>query len=194
VHEGNGPGPAAELPETAEAERRSPSARAPSSERFSLRRLRAVDPSLSRRLEALSRFGGRVRSSEYHLTNACNLRCQGCWVDAGGREVLYGPVSVTTPAWGTRTELRLASPTPFRDETRLGFTLAAPARARLDVYDVAGRRVRTVVDEELGEGDHTATWDGRDAAGRRVSGGTYFARLTVGDVTRTRKVVFLGGP
>jgi flagellar hook assembly protein FlgD len=89
--------------------------------------------------------------------------------------------------------LRLASPTPFRAETLLSFTLAAPVRARLGIYDVAGRLVRTIVDEDLREGDHVATWDGRDGAGLRVSGGTYFVKLTAGDVTRTRKVVFLGG-
>jgi hypothetical protein len=37
------------------------------------------------------------------------------------------------------------------------------------------------------------TWDGRDRTGLRVSGGTYFVKLAAGDVTRTRKVVFLGG-
>jgi flagellar hook assembly protein FlgD len=113
--------------------------------------------------------------------------------DLDGSEVLHEPTSVTTPAWGTRTILNLASPTPFRTETLLNFTLAAPARARLAVYDVAGRLIRVVVDEELREGDHAATWKGSDAAGLRVAGGTYFVQLTAGDVTQTRKVVFLGG-
>ena len=102
-------------------------------------------------------------------------------VDTGGQEVLYDPVSATTPPWGTRTELRLASPTPFRTETLLNFTLAAPTRARL-----------AVVDEDLPEGDHTATWDGRDRGGLQVAGGTYFVKLTAGQVTQTRKVVFFG--
>ena len=110
-----------------------------------------------------------------------------------GRETLHDPISVTTPAWGVRTTLNLASPNPFRKETALSFTLAAPAQAKLAVYDVAGRLVRTVVHEELPEGDHTVSWDGRDNAGVRVAGGTYFAKLTATDITQTRKVVFLGG-
>ena len=52
--------------------------------------------------------------------------------------------------------------------------------------------MRTIVDEDLGEGDHTGTWDGRDGAGLRVSGGTYFVKLTAGDATQTSKVVLLG--
>ena len=112
-------------------------------------------------------------------------------VDTDGHEVLHDPTSVTTPAWGVGTTLSLASPTPFRHETLLHFTLAAPARARLAVYDVTGRLVRTIIDEPRREGDHAATWDGRDGAGLRVSDGTYFVKLTAGDVTRTRKVVYL---
>jgi hypothetical protein len=67
-------------------------------------------------------------------------------VDTDGHEVLHDPTSVTTPAWGVGTTLSLASPTPFRHETLLHFTLAAPARARLAVYDVTGRLVRTIID------------------------------------------------
>ena len=64
--------------------------------------------------------------------------------------------------------------------------------ARVTIYDVAGRLVRTVIDDELPEGDHTATWNGRDHQGQRVAGGTYFVRLRAGGETMVRKVVFLG--
>jgi flagellar hook assembly protein FlgD len=47
--------------------------------------------------------------------------------------------------------------------------------------------------EELPRGEHSASWDGRDDSGLRVGGGTYFVKLTAGDITQTRKVVFLGG-
>jgi hypothetical protein len=113
-------------------------------------------------------------------------------VDSRGGEVTHLPTSVTTPAWGIRTELRLASPSPFRKETVLHFTLAKPSKARLAVYDVAGRLVRVLIDDELQPRDHDTKWDGRSDAGLRVSGGTYFVKLTAGDETQTRKVIFLG--
>jgi hypothetical protein len=114
-------------------------------------------------------------------------------VDLNGHEELHGPTSVTTPAWHDRTELQLASPSPFRRETVLNFTLAAPSEVRLAIYDVAGRLVKVLVQEDLPVGDHAATWDGRDEKGLRVASGTYFVKFKAGDATRASKVVYLGG-
>ena len=84
------------------------------------------------------------------------------------------------------------SPNLFSKKTTLAFSLTGRQTVRAAVYDVAGRLVRTVIDEELPAGDHTATWNGRDHQGQRVAGGTYFVRLEAGGDKRTRKVVFLG--
>ncbi len=70
-----------------------------------------------------------------------------------------------------------ASPNPFRASCSLAFSLARPAPVRLDVIDLAGRRVRTLADGPLGPGPHAFAWDGRDARGGRVGEGVYFARL-----------------
>jgi hypothetical protein len=99
------------------------------------------------------------------------------------------PFAGTAPAG---LELRPAAPNPFRAATDLRFALPAPARARLEVFDVAGRRVATpVADELLPAGAHVVAWDGRDASGRRVASGVYFLRLTAGPETRTGKVLRL---
>lgn len=114
-------------------------------------------------------------------------------VDLAGAEELHGPVAVTTPAWGIRPTLAPGAPNPFAKRTTLTFSLSKKQKAEVAVYDVAGRLVRSVVDEELPAGDHSVAWDGRDDRDQRVAGGTYFVRLQAGGVTRTRKVVFLGG-
>jgi hypothetical protein len=113
-------------------------------------------------------------------------------VDRYGRETLHSPIMVATPAWRFRTALSLASPNPFRESTTIDFSLAAPSEAKLAIYDVAGRMVRVLVQQELPVGEHTATWDARDGSGLRVAAGTYFAKFTAGDVTQSRKVVVLG--
>jgi flagellar hook assembly protein FlgD len=51
----------------------------------------------------------------------------------------------------------------------------------LELFSVDGRRVRSLESGWLAAGDHNAAWDGRDAAGRDVAAGIYFARLIVGD-------------
>jgi hypothetical protein len=89
--------------------------------------------------------------------------------------------------------LAIPAPNPVSIRTELSFSLLARQHARLVLYDVAGRHVQTLVDRMLPEGAHSATWNARDHSGRRVAPGTYFARLTAGSETQTRKVVFLGG-
>jgi hypothetical protein len=113
-------------------------------------------------------------------------------LDSRGYEVLHPPTSVTTPAYGLQTALSFARPNPFRKETTLDFALAGPAKVKLAVYDLAGRLVRVLACEELPEGDHDASWNGRDDAGHWVARGEYFVKFTADDFTQTRKVVFLG--
>ena len=62
-------------------------------------------------------------------------------------------------------------------------------RARLDLYDLQGRRVRTLADRDLPAGASVIAWDGRDAGGSAVGRGIYFARLEVSSGSRTVKVV-----
>ena len=61
----------------------------------------------------------------------------------------------------------------------------------LAVYTVDGRRVTTLVRETLAAGNHVATWDGRDAGGRRVASGAYFYRLRAGDDVLVRRMVMV---
>lgn len=83
--------------------------------------------------------------------------------------------------------LRQAVPNPFNPTTSIGFELPAAGPVRLAVFDVAGRLVRTLVDGGRPAGADQVVWDGRDAAGRSVAAGTYFARLeAVGHSVTTR--------
>jgi flagellar hook assembly protein FlgD len=60
------------------------------------------------------------------------------------------------------------------------------------VFDVDGRRVRTLVDATLGAGPHEARWDGADASGRAVGAGVYFVRLAAAGQAVSRRLVRLG--
>jgi hypothetical protein len=87
--------------------------------------------------------------------------------------------------------LRQNAPNPFRDGTSIAFQLPQQENARIEVFDVAGRRVATVIDRELPAGLHTAVWDGRDTAGNEVSAGIYFCRLAAGQNEGLRKMILL---
>ena len=98
---------------------------------------------------------------------------------------------VTGNETDVRTGLRGLSPNPFRAETVLSYGLEQPSHVRLEIYDVAGRLVTSLVSCEQPAGTHTSRWDGRDAAGVRRASGVYFARLSAGGRESTRKVLFL---
>jgi hypothetical protein len=82
-------------------------------------------------------------------------------------------------------------PSPAREKTLLRFALPHAAQAQLAIYDLQGRRVATLVDGNRDAGWNAISWSGRDARGRRVAPGIYFARLEVQREVHTRKIVWL---
>lgn len=81
-----------------------------------------------------------------------------------------------------------ARPNPTRLATTLRYVLPRDGFARLALYDAAGRTVRRLADGQLPAGEHIATWDLRDASGRAVAPGVYFARLEADGRVLTRAV------
>jgi hypothetical protein len=84
-----------------------------------------------------------------------------------------------------------AAPNPFTLGTSMRFALSNRAHARLDVYDVRGSRVATLVDGTRGPGSHSVAWDGRSDSGERAAGGVYYFRLSADGRERTRSAVLL---
>jgi hypothetical protein len=84
-----------------------------------------------------------------------------------------------------------STPNPFNPRTILRFSVPVRSRVDLSIFDIAGRRVKTLVSEELGAGMHSAVWDGRDEEGRPMSSGVFFGRLTTREDTKTRKLMLL---
>lgn len=83
------------------------------------------------------------------------------------------------------------APNPFNPRTKISFVLPVAGEARLAVYDVDGRLVRTLAGGWLEAGERTVTWDGDDDRGGRVASGLYFCRLRVGERTLVRKMTLL---
>ena len=83
-------------------------------------------------------------------------------------------------------------PNPFNPVTTITYGIDRRSRVTLSIYDVAGRLVRTLVDEVQEPGRrYTVTWDGRNSFGRNVSSGIYFCRMRTADRASTRKMVLL---
>jgi hypothetical protein len=87
------------------------------------------------------------------------------------------------------TRLHAASPAPFRDRTMLSFDLATAGDSRLEVFDLRGARVRTLVAGRRSAGRHSVTWNGDDDHGRRLPAGVYLVRLEAETAHGHRKLV-----
>lgn len=84
-------------------------------------------------------------------------------------------------------------PNPFASGTVITYAVPGPGQQHVDlaVYNVAGQRVRTLVDAERGPGPHQVRWDGRDDRGAAAAGGVYLARLSLEGDGRTVKLTLI---
>ena len=87
-------------------------------------------------------------------------------------------------------------PNPFNPSTTIKFQLlakngAATVSTVLRVYDILGRLVRTIVDEDMSPGFYTKQWDGLNDNGFRISSGVYFYSITAGEFRQTKKMLLL---
>lgn len=89
-----------------------------------------------------------------------------------------------------RGALHPCYPNPFNPVTTISYDLQERVPVTLVIYDVTGRRVKTMIEAEaVDAGRHDLVWDGRDDSGRVVAAGVYFYRLEAGGYSKTRKMV-----
>lgn len=91
----------------------------------------------------------------------------------------------------TTVVLRQNYPNPFNPETRIDFTLASATHVRLSVYNVLGREVNILLNDDLPAGTHSAMWNGTNGTGQSVASGIYYYRLETNDGIATRKMILL---
>jgi hypothetical protein len=87
--------------------------------------------------------------------------------------------------------LHQSHPNPFNPSTTISYTLPEAAHVRLAIYDVAGRRVTTLVDKREAAGTREVRWQGRNASGRPVGSGVYFVLFEAAGQLQTEKLVLL---
>lgn len=87
--------------------------------------------------------------------------------------------------------MRPAVPNPFNPRTEIMFELAREANISLDVYDLEGRKVRTLARESLAAGEYRMVWNGRDEGGRLLGSGVYLVRLAGDDFMETQRVTLM---
>jgi YVTN family beta-propeller protein len=138
-----------------------------------------------------SRGNAAGSSYEYHDTSVRPNRTY--WyklveVTPEGDQSQFGPYSVTFKVTNT---LEQNVPNPFNPATTIKYSIAQDTDVSLVVYDVSGRRVRTLVDSHQRADVYKMAWDGLNDQGARVASGVYFYKLAAGKYVQTRKMMLL---
>lgn len=105
------------------------------------------------------------------------------YAESGGTQVGVGPEAPAALA------LEPSRPNPSRGGAAIRFSMPSAGRVSLAIYDLSGRRVRTLLDAALGAGEHEARWDGRDGSGAPDRAGVYWVRLAMDGKTVARKLI-----
>ncbi|MCK5737888.1 T9SS type A sorting domain-containing protein, partial [bacterium] len=107
-------------------------------------------------------------------------------------DFIVGPTGVEIPEDQLLTELELAAiyPNPFNPITMVRYVLPKSTLVTIQIFDIAGRRVKSLASGHQAAGAHQVTWQATDDQGHRVSTGIYLCRMVAGDEVRHRKMVF----
>jgi hypothetical protein len=87
--------------------------------------------------------------------------------------------------------LRQNSPNPFNPTTMIAYDLPAASQVRLEVFNILGQKVNTLVDEFQEAGSHSVVWNGVDNHGSAVASGVYFYRISAGANNAVKKMMML---
>ncbi len=90
-----------------------------------------------------------------------------------------------------KTSLNQNHPNPFNPDTVINFTLKDSERVRIEIYNIKGTKIDTLINEELSAGKHYVIWNGTDSSGRSMPSGVYFYRMMTSDHIEIKKMVML---
>ena len=80
-------------------------------------------------------------------------------------------------------------PNPFTDQTTVTFSLREKMHVGIDIFSLDGRKIATLIEQDMGAGDHSVIWDGTDSQGNKVNSGIYLCTLKTNSVIATKKLI-----
>ena len=151
----------------------------------------ATDPLLEGHVRLPS--GAPVAGAQVLLFDLADLRAAplSATTDRSGRFTL--PPATGAGALPQGFELGANYPNPFNPSTMIPYRLPASMHVRLEVFNLLGQRIATLVDGEQPAGFHTASWDATDAAGQAVGAGVYIYRLVSDGQAVSRRMLLIDG-
>jgi hypothetical protein len=93
-----------------------------------------------------------------------------------------------TPSIST---LKQNYPNPFNPETRIAFNITNPGKVTLDIFNIKGQKVKTLVDDYLEAGNHSFMWNGRNENNKEVASGVYLYKIKNASFSSTKKMILM---
>ena len=127
----------------------------------------------------------RPEAFEYYLTALYdNVES----APSNSAEIMLTDINDITPL---TTGLYKNYPNPFNPETRISFSLETEGHVSIDIYNIKGQKVKSLVNDNLKQGNHSLVWKGRDSQGRPVASGMYFYKMKAGSYSHTEKMLLI---
>jgi hypothetical protein len=95
------------------------------------------------------------------------------------------------PAQPQSYDLIGAYPNPFNPSTRIAFAIPSSAQVRLEIYNTQGIRIKSLLHEQIGAGQHEVSWDGTNDLGQSVATGAYYCLMRAGSLVKTIRLMLL---
>ena len=82
-------------------------------------------------------------------------------------------------------------PNPFNPTTTISFEIGESGKAKVEIFNVKGQKIKTLLNQKMKVGNHSVIWNGNDSNNKRVSSGMYFYKITVNGNQQTNKMLML---
>lgn len=139
-----------------------------------------------------ARYELREGSGDNGILLVADMRNESSITVTGGNEEQFYTVSRTaTGSLPSGFALDQNYPNPFNPSTQIGYNLPQSGNVRLEIFNVLGQQVKTLLDNSVEAGHHVVTWDATDNSGRAVASGIYFYRLTSDGFVNRKKMLLL---
>jgi hypothetical protein len=134
----------------------------------------------------------KLKVVEGGLTSGINYHSGTCWaVISREVRISYGYPKKEVGLLPLANSLGQNYPNPFNSATNIEFYVAKPGVVTLEIFDVLGRKVKTLAHEEMIAGQHSLIWDGTDGQKHGVSGGIYFYIIKTADFQDSKRMIYL---
>ncbi|NQT24027.1 T9SS type A sorting domain-containing protein, partial [candidate division KSB1 bacterium] len=140
--------------------------------------------------------GNKSSRTEYKFMDETARAGQSCTyrlsdVNTAGEIHVYDVIKIAMPDVPKELVLDPPFPNPFNPQTKIYYQLSKSGPVEIAVFDLLGRKVRTLVDGFQSAGSYNIYWHGKDEAGMQTATGTYFITLKTVEGVRTQKVVMM---